>query len=79
MTTRITMPTLGQNEAVVVEPADGAIWVSQSDTRRSGATLTATTDLVPPAGAPFALDRSTLRITVVGPQGAVEVTGCPAP
>ncbi len=79
MTTRITMPRLGPAEAVVIEPADGAIWVSQSDTSRIGATLTAVTDLVPPHGAPFALDRSTLRVTVVGETGAVEVVGCPAP
>ena len=79
MTTEITMPRLGRAETVVIEPADGAIWVSQSATRRDGATLTAMTDLVPPDGAPFALDRSTLRVTVVGDQGSVEVTGCPAP
>jgi len=79
MTTRISMPSLGPDEAVVIEPADGTIWVSQSNVRRDGATLTATTELVPPHGAPFALDRSTLRITIVGQSGAVEVTGCPAP
>ena len=79
MTTAIRMPSLGPDEAVVIEPADGSIWVSQSQTSRDGAMLTATTDLVPPDGAPFALDRSTLRVTVVGSKGAVEVTGCPAP
>ncbi|MGL6210406.1 MAG: protein-disulfide reductase DsbD domain-containing protein [Paracoccaceae bacterium] len=79
ISTTITMPALGGREAVILEPADGAIWVSQSDTTRSGATLTSVTDLVPPNGAPFALDRSTLRVTVVSEQGAVEVTGCPAP
>lgn len=79
MTTSITMPRLGPNEAVVIEPADGTIWVSQSDTSRAGAMLTAVTDLVPPNGAPFALDRSTLRVTVVGEAGSVEVVGCPSP
>jgi len=79
MTTRITMPAIGRTEAVVIEPANGAIWVSQTETLRDGGTLTATTDLVPPDGAPFALDRSTLRVTVVGDAGSVEVTGCPAP
>jgi len=79
MTTQITMPSLGAAEAVVIEPADGTIWVSQSDTSRSGGVLTAMTDLVPPDGAPFALDRSTLRVTVVSDTGSVEVTGCPAP
>ncbi len=79
MTTSLRLPSLGQTEAVVIEPADGAIWVSQSATTRTGDTLTATTDLVAPTGAPFALDRSTLRVTVIGDRGAVEVTGCPAP
>lgn len=79
MTTRITMPPLGPAEAVVIEPADGSIWVSQSDISRTGGTLTALTDLVPQAGAPFALDRSTVRVTVVSDAGSVEVTGCPAP
>lgn len=79
MTTTITMPSLGAVEAVVIEPADGTIWVSQSDTSRRGGTLTATTDLVPANGAPFALDRSTLRVTVISDRGAVETTGCPAP
>ncbi len=79
VTTRIAMPSLGQGEAIIIEPADNAIWVSQSDTRRDGEILTATTDLVPPGGGPFALDRSTLRVTVISDLGAVEVTGCPAP
>ena len=79
LTTRITIPALGRAEAVVIEPADASIWVSRSDTSRAGGTLTAQTDLVPSNGQPFALDRSALRITVIGDTGAVEVTGCPAP
>ena len=79
MTTLIRMPSLGPDETVVIEPADDTLWVSQSQTRRQGGVLTATTDLVPPNGAPFALDRSTVRVTVIGAGGAVEVTGCPAP
>ena len=79
VTTRITMPPLGRSEMVVIEPADATIWVSQSATSRSGGTLTAVTDLVPPAGAPFALDRSTVRVTVISDAGSVEVMGCPAP
>lgn len=79
LTTRITLPAQGGDEAVVIEPADGAIWVSQTVTSRAGGVLTAQADLVPPSGAPFALDRSTMRVTVVGTRGAVEVMGCPAP
>ncbi|WP_071674489.1 hypothetical protein [Nioella nitratireducens] len=32
--------------------------------------------IVPPDAGPFALDRSTLRITVLGDGRAVEMTGC---
>jgi len=79
VTASLDMASLGGDEAVVVETPDPAIWVSQSDTSRAGSTLTAVTDLVPSSGAPFALDRSQLRVTVVGANGAVEMMGCPAP
>ncbi len=79
ITANLEMASLGGDEAVVVETPDPAIWVSQSATSRAGQALTAVTDLVPSSGAPFALDRSQLRVTVVGATGAVEVVGCPAP
>jgi hypothetical protein len=31
------------------------------------------------SGAPFALDRSRVRVTVLGRDRAVEIAGCPAP
>jgi hypothetical protein len=34
---------------------------------------------VPPDGAPFALDRSGVTMTILTPESAVEVRGCPAP
>ena len=75
----ITLPPQGGAELVVFETADPTVWVSPAPTLRSGATLTATAELVPPAGAPFALDRSTVTLTVLGDDGAVEIHGCPAP
>ena len=75
----ITLPPQGGAELVVFETADPKIWVSPAPTSRRGAVLTASADLVPPAGAPFALDRSTVTLTVLGRDGAVEIHGCPAP
>jgi len=77
--TQIRMPSAGGTEALVIEATDPSIWVSQSTLSRDGAVLTAQTDLVPRTGAPFALDRSSLTVTVIGRNRAVEVTGCPAP
>ena len=41
--------------------------------------LLAAADLVPPNGAPFALDRSGVTVTVISDTRAVEIQGCPAP
>jgi DsbC/DsbD-like thiol-disulfide interchange protein len=75
----IYLPSQGGAELVVFEAEDPKIWISPAATSRSGAVLRASADLVPPAGAPFALDRSTLTLTVLGRDGAVEIRGCPAP
>lgn len=78
LTATMQMPALGSQESAVIEPADASIWVSQVETRRQGGTLTATADLVPPHGAPFALDRSSLRFTVLADGRATEMQGCGA-
>ena len=73
---RIEMPPLAETETAVIELADREIWVSEADTLREGTTLEATVELVPPDGKPFALDRSTVRITVIGAGKAVDIRGC---
>ena len=78
LTATMEMPALGRDEAAVIELADPTIWVSEAEARRQGGTLTATADLVPPQGTPFALDRSSLRFTVLADGRAVEVRGCEA-
>ena len=75
----ITLPAQGGAELVVFETADPNVWVSPAATSRAGAVLTATADLVPPAGAAFALDRSSVTLTVLGSKNSVEIHGCPAP
>ncbi len=76
---RLEMPPLGPGEQAVIELPDPEIWVGQALTERKGDTLEASTDLVPPSGAPFALQRADIRITVLSENGrAAEILGCNA-
>lgn len=79
LTADIGLPEAGGKEVVVFETATSGVWVSQATSARKGAVLTATSDLVPPEGAPFALDRSGVTVTVIAENSAVEINGCPAP
>ncbi len=76
---RVSLPIadLGR-EAVVVELDRPGTWVSDAVAHREGGLLVAEADLVPPEGAPFALDRSALRFTVLGARGAADLRGCRA-
>ncbi len=76
LTATFRMPAFGSEEAAVIELGDPKIWVSEVEARRDGGRLTAAADLVPPSGAPFALDRSSLRFTVLAGGRAVEMNGC---
>lgn len=79
LTAEIAMPRHGKGETVAFETADPAVWVAEAVTDRQGGTLVAMTDLVPPGGAPFALDRGQVTVTVISDAGSVEIAGCPAP
>jgi DsbC/DsbD-like thiol-disulfide interchange protein len=79
LTARVGLPDPGLPEVVAFETADRAVWVAEAITERRGGELIAMTELVPPNGAPFALDRSKVTMTILAPTGAVEVKGCPAP
>lgn len=79
LTARMRLPDPGTAEVVAVETADPAIWVAEAQAERTANELVAVTELVPPEGAPFALDRSGLTLTILAGGGAVEVRGCPAP
>jgi DsbC/DsbD-like thiol-disulfide interchange protein len=68
----------GVDPFVVFETADPTVWVGTAHSWFEGKTLVSQTDLVPPEGAPFALDRSGLTVTVLDRGGAVEMKGCPA-
>jgi DsbC/DsbD-like thiol-disulfide interchange protein len=73
---RIDMPSAGGTEEMVIEPGQMDIWVSEPKTHRSGGTLIATSDLMHVSGGPFALDRSDIRLTVIGSAHAVDILGC---
>lgn len=79
VTATLSLPPQGGGEVVAFETADPSIWVAESRAERHGDRLVATTDLVPPSGKPFALDRSGMTLTVLSDRGAVEIDGCPAP
>ena len=79
LTARLGLPDPGLPEVVAFETADREVWVAEAITERQGGELVAMTELVPPNGAPFALDRSKVTVTILAATGAVEVKGCPAP
>lgn len=76
MRAEIAMPALSGDEVAVFETADPRIWVSESVVSRQGGALLAETDMVPPNGKPFFLNRSDVRITVIGGDSAVDIRGC---
>ena len=79
LTARVRLPDPGRPEVVAFETADREVWVAEAITQREGGELVSMTELVPPSGAPFALDRSQITMTILAAGGAVEVRGCPAP
>ncbi len=78
LTATLSMPQAGRIEEVVIEAGDPLVWVSEPDVARSGGQLTATVDMVHVSGGGFALDRSAVRVTVLGSDHAVDIQGCSA-
>lgn len=78
VTVTLRLPDQGGSETVVFEPGRADLWVSDAEVSRSGDTLTASADIVPPEGQPFTLSRGKLRTTVLGADGAAEYLGCEA-
>lgn len=78
LTAQIDLPKGGQDETVIVELADRSVWVSAATAIRKGRKLTAIAELVPPNAKPFLLQRSDIRITVLGDGRAVDIRGCKA-
>lgn len=77
VTARVEMPSAGGREAMVIETADPTVWVSEPRVTRQGDVLMAEARMVP-AVPGTAIDRSGLRLTVLGERHAVDIPGCPA-
>lgn len=76
LTAEMDLPKTGAGEVAVIETDNPQVWVSQAETRRSGNRLTATSELFHVEGRSFALNRSGVRITVIGSSHAVDIQGC---
>ena len=76
LTARIPVRGIGAGDAAVVETADPSVWVSEPALSSADGILTAVADLVPADAAPFALDRSKLRITLLSGKTAIDIQGC---
>lgn len=72
----LRLPATGGAEEVVIEAVDPSIWVSEPETRRDGDTLLASAEMLDMDGGAVALDRSRLRMTVLGADRTVDLVGC---
>jgi len=75
---RVRMPSAGGAEVMVIEPGLADVWVSEAETRREGENVIAQSDMIHVSGGVFAVDRSELRLTVLGRNHAVDIQGCSA-
>ncbi|WP_243405125.1 protein-disulfide reductase DsbD domain-containing protein [Pelagivirga sediminicola] len=74
----VTLPPTGAPETAIIEAGDPNLWIAQPSLQRRGDTLIAETRLSHGQGRAFALDRSKLRLTILGARQAVDIQGCPA-
>ncbi|MEY8096823.1 protein-disulfide reductase DsbD domain-containing protein [Falsihalocynthiibacter sp. S25ZX9] len=81
MGVRITakLPPLKGQEIAVVEHSNQSLWVSPTRVSRNGNTLSVETSLASDTGLPTGLQRSDLRLTVLGESDMVEFIGCRSP
>ncbi len=78
VTAQVQVPVTGATEVVVVEAGDPQVWVSEAETSRDGDWLTAKVQMIHVSGGAFALNRTAVRITVLGTDEAVDIRGCSA-
>lgn len=73
---RIALPKGTGLEETVIETADPQIWVAEPRTWWEGGQLLAETRMAHMDGSAFALDRSRVRITVLGGKMPIDIRGC---
>ncbi len=76
VTARVDMPTAGGSEQAVIETHDPAVWVSDPETTRQGGQLQITAEMMHSTETTLMVDRSRIRITVIGGRYAVDIQGC---
>ncbi len=74
----ITMPSAGGTEVAVIEPGSPFLQAGNTNARRSGNVLVAETEFFSLTKELAAVDRSAVRITVLGQHHAVDIKGCSA-
>ena len=72
------MPSAGGTEIAVIESGRSDVIAGETKTERAGGQIVARTELFSIDDSPLAVDRSTLRITVLGKNHAVDIRGCTA-
>lgn len=75
---RMKLPSTGGDEVVIIEAGQPGLWSSETQVTRKGGTLLAQGEIMAGDGSPLALDRSAIRITVLGTKHAVDIRGCSA-
>lgn len=76
ITGQIEVPSQGPLEAVVFEMQNRNVWITDAAVTRRGGRIDGVSQMLMAGGRPFAVDRSQMRMTVIGDRGAVEVVGC---
>jgi len=74
----VVLPPSRGPETMVIEASDPNIWIAQPRISRRGNTLIAETRMAHVEGRAFALDRSGLRLTILGAGRGADIKGCPA-
>lgn len=74
----VELPGAASYDAAVIETDNPQVWVAPPEISRRGGRIVADTRLYHAEGRPFALDRSGIRITVLGRSRAVDIQGCAA-
>lgn len=77
--TIIELPDPAGIEAAVVEAGDPEVWVSEPAMRREGRRLLTEAIMMHLDGGAFSVERSDMRITLIGQGQAIDIRGCTAP
>ncbi len=80
LTTEVTFaeaPT--RDQVAVIEPGGGNLWIGLPSSETVGRKLVSHAPLETTDGGGPMLDRSALRLTLLDPEGAVDIQGCAAP